>query len=246
MEELNSYELSRDFFNWSYENPELISPTHVALYFFIIEHYNRMGKKGKFGLPTTMAKEAIGIKNYKTYSNTLNDLISWGFIKLIERSKNQYSSNIVAMVKNTKAHTKALTKASLKHIPKQVQSIVSITKPNNLITYEPIKETESVSPPEKFDFKNEFLKMNVEDQILNDWLIVRKSKKASNTETSFNSIKSEIEKSGLTANECIKISAERNWVGFKNEWLQNKDSKQSKGASDNWGNYKKGTEYKIW
>ena len=130
--EINGYELSRNFFDWSYENPELISPNHIALYFFIIEHCNRMGWKDKFGLPTTMAKEAIGIKNYKTYINTLNDLIDWGFIKMVQKSTNQYSANIVGLVKNTKANTKALSKATSKHSLKQVQSIDSIDKPKNL------------------------------------------------------------------------------------------------------------------
>lgn len=154
MDELTGYELSRDFFNWSFENPEKITPTHVALYFFIIEHNNRMGWKEKFGLPTTMAKEAIGIRNYKTYANTLNDLIEWKFINMIEKSKNQYSANIVALVKNTNAHTKALTKASLKHLPKQVQSIDSINKPNNTETNKPNNTEQAKNnfpPPTKQD-----------------------------------------------------------------------------------------------
>lgn len=135
--EITGYELSRNWFDWCYENPELITPTHTAMYFFIIEHWNRMGQKDKFGLPSEMTKDALGIKNYKTFAKAFNDLIDWGFIKLIQKSKNQYSSNIIALVKNTKANTKALTKASLKHVPKQVQRIVGIFKPNNLITLEP-------------------------------------------------------------------------------------------------------------
>ena len=135
--EITGYELSRNWFDWCYENPELITPTHTAMYFFIIEHWNRMGQKDKFGLPSEMTKDALGIKNYKTFAKVFNDLIDWGFIKIIQKSKNQYSSNIIALVKNTKANTKALTKASLKHVPKQVQRIVGIFKPNNLITLEP-------------------------------------------------------------------------------------------------------------
>jgi len=77
-----------------------------------------------------MAKEAIGIKNYRTYQKTLTDLIDFGFIKMIQISKNQYSSNIIAIVKNTKAptkaNTKALDKALIKHHTKQGKSIVSI------------------------------------------------------------------------------------------------------------------------
>jgi len=105
---MNGYDLSRKWFDWSFENPERINPNHTALYFFIIEHCNRLGWKEKFGLPTTMAKEAIGIRSYNTYINTLNDLVEFGFINLIEKSKNQYSSNIVALSNFDKAPDKAL------------------------------------------------------------------------------------------------------------------------------------------
>lgn len=128
MGEFKGYDLSRNFFNWCFENPEKITPTHIAMYFFIIEHCNRLGWKDKFGLPTTMVKDAIGIRNFRTYSNTLNDLVEWGFIRMIEVSKNQYSSNIIAIAKNTKANTKALDKALQKHSQKQSESIDSILK----------------------------------------------------------------------------------------------------------------------
>jgi len=72
--------------------------------------------------------EAIGVKNWRTYSKALSDLVEWGFIDMIEISKNQYSSNIIAIVKNTKAPTKALDKALQKHSTKQGESIVSIDK----------------------------------------------------------------------------------------------------------------------
>lgn len=125
---MNSYELSRKWFDWTFENPERINPNHTALYFFIIEHCNRLGWKEKFGLPTTMAKEAIGIRSYNTYINTLNDLVEFGFVKLIEKSKNQYSSNIVALSNFDKAPDKALDKAMIKHTTKQRESISSINK----------------------------------------------------------------------------------------------------------------------
>lgn len=133
---MNGYELSRKWFDWSFENPEKISPNHSALYFFAIEHCNRLGWREKFGFPTEMAKDAIGIKSYTTYIKTLNDLVDWGFIKMIERSKNQYSSNIIALTDFTEALDKALDKAMSKHVVKQVEStcestcesIVSINK----------------------------------------------------------------------------------------------------------------------
>jgi hypothetical protein len=143
---MNSYELSRKWFDWCFENPEKISPNHSALYFFAIEHCNRLGWRNKFGFPTEMAKDAIGIKSYNTYIKTLNDLVNWGFIEMIERSKNQYSSNIIALSNFDKALDKALDKAIAKATQKQgesnSESISSIDKPitNNLITIEPLKE----------------------------------------------------------------------------------------------------------
>lgn len=136
---MNSYELSRDWFDWCFANPELSNPNHHAIYFFSIEHCNRLGWKDKFGFPSQMVMEAVGIKNWRTYSKTLNDLVEWGFIKMIEKSKNQYSANVIAIVKNTKAQSKALDKALQKHDTKHSQSIVSIDKqlnkePNNNIT----------------------------------------------------------------------------------------------------------------
>lgn len=133
---MNSYELSRKWFDWCFENPEKISPNHSAMYFFIIEHCNRLGWKSKFGLPMEMTKDAIGMKNYRTYTKTFNDLVEWGFIDVVQKSKNQYSSCIIAIVKNTKATTKALDKALQTHNQKQGKSIVCIDKPINNKTIE--------------------------------------------------------------------------------------------------------------
>ncbi len=128
---MNSYELSRNWFNYCFDNPEKIKPSHTAVYFFAIEHCNRLGWKQKFGFPSQMVMEAVGIKNWRTYSKVLNELVDFGFIQMIEISKNQYSSNIIAIVKNTKAPTKALDKALQKHSTKQGQSTVSIDKQLN-------------------------------------------------------------------------------------------------------------------
>lgn len=129
---MNSYDLSRQFVDFSFENPSKIKPNHYALYFFSIEHCNRLGWKKEFGIPTTMTMEAIGIKSYNTYIKTFNELIEFGFYKIIERSKNQYSSNVIELLNFNKPLDKALDKAFIKHATKQSestkQSISSIDK----------------------------------------------------------------------------------------------------------------------
>jgi len=120
--EINSYDLSRNWFNFCFDNPEKISPNHTAIYFFAIEHCNRLGWKEKFGFPTQMAMDAIGIKKHQTYIKYFYDLVDWGFLKLVQRAKNQYSSNIITLVSAVPKKDKALDKAIIKHRAKQTES----------------------------------------------------------------------------------------------------------------------------
>ena len=78
----NGYDLSRNWFNWCYENPEKVKPTHIAIYFYAVEICNRSGWKEKFSFPSQMVMESIGIRNWKTYKNALEDLIEFGFINM--------------------------------------------------------------------------------------------------------------------------------------------------------------------
>ena len=128
---MNGYEFSRTWFDFSFVNPGNVKPVHTAVYFFAVESCNRLGWKKEFGFPTNLAMEALGIKNYKTYIGALQDLEEWGFIKWIQRSRNQYTANVIALVKNTEALPKALDTALSAHSPKQVQSIASINKQLN-------------------------------------------------------------------------------------------------------------------
>lgn len=141
--ELKGYELSRNFFDWCFENPELINPSHSAIYFFAIEHCNRLGWKSKFGFPTQMVMDAIGIKKHETYIRYLNDLIGWGFLILIQKSTNQYSANIISISNAVPKNGKALEKASLKHGRKQIESMGESTRESKgSILKQENKETE--------------------------------------------------------------------------------------------------------
>ena len=119
---LSGYELSRTWFDFCFENPELINPNHTAIYLFAVEHCNRLGWKEKFGFPTQMAMDALGIKKHQTYIKYFNDLVEWNFFSLIQKSKNQYSSNIISLSNAMPKNRKALDKAIIIHGAKQVSS----------------------------------------------------------------------------------------------------------------------------
>lgn len=219
---MNSYDLSRAFFDFSFENPEKVKPNHVAIYFFAIEHCNRLGWKEKFGFPTTMVMEGIGVKSYNTYINTLNDLVEWGFIKMIEKSKNQHSSNIVALSKFDKAQYKALDKALVKHRRKQREST---GESNSSIIKQVTSNKEQVT-------SNNSL---IENKII-DFLKFRKELKKPMLEASKAAFLKKLEKlsngNEEIAIEILEQSMANGWQGiFELKTKKNERTKQSKYAN---------------
>ena len=155
------FKLIRDWWDFAYENPELVKPNHSALYFFILEHSNRLGWKDKFGLPSTMSMEAIGIKSYNTYINTFNDLVEWKFINLVEKSRNQFSSNIIALSKFDKAIDKAFDRAlSIRSIKKSESTVQSTVQSKRSILKPKYNKTRklniNISESDKKNWKNDF------------------------------------------------------------------------------------------
>jgi len=233
---MNSYELSRNYFDWCFENPEKINPNHTAIYFFAIEHCNRLGWKKKFGFPSQMTMDALGIKRHQTYIKYFNDLCEWGFFQLIEKSKNQYSSNIICLIDAIPKNGKALDKAIINHEAKQTkttrqsngQSNSSIDKPItiNQITNKPINHKEI------FNFKKSLLEYGFLENLVDDWLKVRKTKKATNTETAFKAFIKEIESKSCNINEMLQISVTNSWSGFKHSWVDNLKNNLQNGKSD--------------
>jgi hypothetical protein len=61
---------------------------------------------------------------------------------------------------------------------------------------------------------------SVEKQVWEDWLAIRRAKKLPLTETSWNQILAEIDKSGLSVDVVIKECCLRGWAAFKVAWLK--------------------------
>jgi hypothetical protein len=219
---MDHFKLLRDFWDFAFENPELISPNHCALYCFIINHSNRLGRKEKIGLPTEMAKEAIGIKSYNTYINTFNDLVDWGFIKILERSKNQYSSNIVALSYFNKALDKALDKAMLMQQRKQGKSISESSNESNSSIDELTTNTEELRTKreEKGDFALSFLEINH----LSDYevLMMQFRKQINDYEKFSQSFDATVEQEGLEFKKNVIVGRFKkyalNWISNQNKF----------------------------
>ena len=99
----------------------------------------------------------------------------------------------------------------------------------NIIDNINISPMEINNKGKRFDFKKSLIEIGVSPEVADDWMQVRKTKRASNTETAFRRIKNEIDKSGLSANECITIAVARSWQGFQADWVANQQRQRPTG-----------------
>lgn len=141
---MNGYNLIRAWYNFKFENPDITKPSHSDLYCFLVDKWNRLGQKEKFGLPTDSTLESMNL-SYNSYKKYLKDLVDFGFIIIVKESKNQHQSKIVALSKVDKALDKALDKASIKALDESFDETVdesfdSINKQLNKGTIEQINK----------------------------------------------------------------------------------------------------------
>jgi hypothetical protein len=166
---MNYFSLMRNFWDFAFENPEKIKPNHCAIYCFAVEHCNRLGWKEKFGFPSLMAMDAVGIKCHTSYLKAFNELVSFGLFELVEKSKNQWSSNIIAISKNKVANDEALDEAIIKHASKHSESTPQSTPESNRNIIRPIYQLTNI-PINQLTSKNENLISELEND--KEWLNV--------------------------------------------------------------------------
>ena len=135
----------------------------------------------------------------KTYS--INDEIYDGFFLLLPSKK-------ILLVKIFNYSSK-----------KTLLPLVKIFNTQKKLSKETNKKKKS-EPKKRFSFSQSLKELGAEDQLISDWLQVRKTKRASNTETALNGFMKQVEKSGLPLNTVLEICVIRSWQGFNIEWLK--------------------------
>lgn len=92
---MNSYHLTKQWFSFSCGNTA-VNTHHTALYLWLVEQNNQQQWRETFGF----AFEEIGCYvhiSYKTFKKTLDNLVEWGFLRVIGKPINQHSNWHVAL-----------------------------------------------------------------------------------------------------------------------------------------------------
>lgn len=72
-----------------------------------------------------------------------------------------------------------------------------------------------------FDFKKKLIDYGFRENLVNDWVLIRKNKNATNTETAFNKFIREVSLSPDDKNEILEFIVGKEWKTFEYQWLLN-------------------------
>lgn len=96
------------------------------------------------------------------------------------------------------------------------------------------KDNTSIIPKEKkeqtAEFREALINLGVDTDIADEFMLIRKKKKAINTKHAFEMMLAEANKAGITLAEAVKICVDNQWKGFKAEYLQGLRERNSRGG----------------
>lgn len=85
-----------------------------------------------------------------------------------------------------------------------------------------------------FNFKKSMIDLGFYPELVDEWLLVRKQKKATNSETSFKMFMNEVLKlPNMDRNEILRVCVGNSWKGFKVEWLNNLKNNTNGNSTNN-------------
>lgn len=209
-----------------------LTPEEKYFYLYLFTN-SRTTQCGVYDLPLKVAEIETGY-NRETVQKLIDKFITYGKVEYCSSTKEIF-------LKNWLKYNSSKSPKVLSCIKKELESVKSKTFVKYCIDSlsidlgeeeekeqeeeeEQEREEEEIKPP-KFNFRNSLLSLCNDTSLVDDFMQVRKNKKATNSQTAFNLLIGKIEASGKTVEEALLICCEKDWKGFDGEWL--KDNKNN-------------------
>ena len=90
---------------------------------------------------------------------------------------------------------------------------------------QPLSDPKETSPqgsaaPPPFNFRQAMLSAGFVADLTEDWLRIRKTKKAVNSERAFKIFLEQVQRTGRDKNEVLALVVQKQWKGFESSWVQ--------------------------
>jgi hypothetical protein len=212
----SGYNYSRVWFDFALYNPGSVTGNHTALYLWLVELNNRLKWLESFGLTYREGMDGMSCKSRTTYNKCFKNLIQWGFIKIVKKSRNQYEANIIALSKNVQAKIIWQTKnCTTNGISNGISNGTTNGISNGTIpkTVKTNKQLNLINIYSQFEFFNDEFKL-----VWEQFILMRKKIKKAPTEHAekliLEKIKNISNNNILLAIQIVEQSILNNWQGI--------------------------------
>jgi hypothetical protein len=169
----------------------------IHAYIYILNEINNNGAEFKTSYRNIAKELNLSLQNFKTILKTITQQSTHNITQQSTHNKTLLSIDFIGVLKETKTISDTVKKTHTTEQKTQKQ------------------------PTNSFDFRKSLIDYGFKNNLVDDWLKVRKTKKATNTETAFKSFITEIESRQCNINEMLQTSVTNSWSGFKHKWIDN-------------------------
>lgn len=155
-------------------------------------------------------------KSKKSISGRLGNLKRWHYDLFVDYEASKITLDEAEEIASNRkvSHTDDLQSHPIANIAVNDKDNVTVKDTVNVIDIKKEKK-------EVFNFRKSLIDLGFDETLVVDWLKVRKTKKASNTQTAFSAIKNQVDFSDLNINQVLQMHVEKSWSGFKIKWYEN-------------------------
>lgn len=166
------------------------------------------------------------VKTDKSNGGKLGNLKRWHKDLYDKVIKNELDiNNAIEIANNRKSsHTDNMQSLPIASIAVNDNDNVNVTVNDNVINTISKEIDIYNKKSEKFNYKQAMIDYGFDKGLVNEWLLVRKTKKGVNTQTAFKNFIQQVVKSQLDINTVLEKCIEKSWCGFEAEWIKNLNS----------------------
>nr|WP_314558427.1 DUF4373 domain-containing protein [uncultured Capnocytophaga sp.] len=113
---------------------------------------------------------------------------------------------------------------NISFLEKKKQKSTSVDFNEGEVKEQPLNTEKETSPPiapapPPFNFRKAMLSEGFATELVDEWLKIRKAKKAINTERAFKTFIEQVRKTNQDINTVLSIVVQKQWKGFEADWL---------------------------
>lgn len=180
-------------------------------------------------------------KKFRGYESTIDEIISSNLIKLKgdvisisfldeQKTERQQESKIKSKGGLASAEARKLSKLQQKTNTTSTENqhvLNSCSTETQLLRKEKKREEEIIKEINNnisFNFRKKLIEYGFKENLVDDWILIRKNKNATDTETFLKKFLEQIELASEDKNEILEFMISKDWRSFEYQWLLNLQS----------------------